>query len=193
MSQLESFRRQKAEKKQPSKAVIPDEPAKEAAGFSKLNDAVHEPVSLPASSKAPLAEQNGYSWSGLAQSTPLGQHKDRTASSTSTAPALDPPAAHIQHLQQSSTELAPESAASTAESTQNAAQQEHTESVSKPRTARSLFSAGLPAPPPLPLPPTPNSRSIFQLLPVMTEYRQPVACQGCHVCEKRWLVVSRLA
>ena len=162
MSQLEAFRRQKAEKKQPSKAVVPDKPTKEAAGFSKPNDAAPEPVSLPPSSKAPLAEQNGDSGSALAQSTPSGQPYDRTASSTRFAPASGPSAAHIQHIQQSSTEAAPEPAASATESAQNAAQQEQSESVPKPRTARSLFSAGLPAPPPLPLPPTPNSRVHLQ-------------------------------
>ena len=148
--QLEAFRRQKAEKKQPNKAAVSDEAPSKPADLSKPSKAASGPVDLPASTDRGFSEQqNGAPPShGITATLPASGHgqapsaaQNGHATGSSPQQPVEPAASEVR-------DSAPAEAVSVGSEVPAARQ----------RTARSLFSGGLPAPPPLPLPPTPNSR-----------------------------------
>ena len=146
MLQLEAFRRQKAEKKQPSKHVPSGEASSTPATLGRPSGSGLETVGLseqqsaaPSSSGTLFSEGNVDAPPPASEGVPgpsLAQN-GRITDGTGSHPQQPPASAPVEAMPAQSEAPA-----------------------SKQRTARSLFSAGLPALPPLPLPPTPNSRSV---------------------------------
>jgi len=152
--QLETFRRQKAEKKQP-KAALPDEISGKADKLSKSTGAPSQPVSSPVKHASEVSEHQSQSRPQPSQDSLLSQPEDRTA--------LHATLGHTEltkHDKASSAQLPSEKRppGDRESAPDEAVQAERDAPAARPRTARNLFSAGHPAPPPLPLPPTPNSR-----------------------------------
>ncbi len=161
MVQLEAFRRQKAEKKQPSKATVAEEAPSKPADLSRPSGAAPEAVGLPVSSNRGSSKQQygGLPSQGITAGKGEGSTASLPASGTVQAPSVAQnghtscptgfgPQQHVEPAVMGDKDSASAEALS-AGSEAPAARQ---------RTARSLFSGGLPAPPPLPLPPTPSSR-----------------------------------
>ncbi len=76
--QLEDFRRQKAEKKQP-KAALPDEISGNADKLSKSTGAPSQPVSSPVKHASEVSEHQSQSRPQPSQDSLLSQPEDRTA------------------------------------------------------------------------------------------------------------------
>ena len=164
MLQLEAFRKQKAEKKQPSKAAPSDEST--TANLGRPSGSVPEAVGLSASkdrgsseqqSAASLSSGNLFTTDNVATPSPAFEHVPEPSLAQN---------GHNNHITGSRSQQPSESAASRDDNPApvDAMPAESEEPAPKQRTARSLFSAGLPAPPPLPLPPTPSSRSVSLVL-----------------------------
>ena len=151
--QLEAFRRQKAEKKQP-KAALPDEIPGKADELSKSTGAPSQPLSSPVKHASEVSEHQSQSRRQPSQDSLLSQPEDRTALRAVGYTDL------TKHDKASSAQLPSDEAppGDGKSAPDEAVQAERDTPAARPRTARNLFSAGHPAPPPLPLPPTPNSR-----------------------------------
>ncbi len=161
MVQLEAFRRQKAEKKQPSKAAVSDEAPSRPADLSRPSGAASEPVDLPVSTGRGFSQQQH--GAPPSQGITAGKGQGSTAMPPASGHVPGPSMAQNGHFAQmtgSSPQQHVEPAASGDKipAPAEAASAGSEVPAARQSTARSLFSGGLPAPPPLPLPPTPNSR-----------------------------------